>query len=327
MADEAGLPPVKEMVEWWMARAENPTTGMEAELKAAKARIKQLEHELKEDRKMADIKRQEEVIKMERYEEVIMMMAKEVKNLQEGKEPELVNQKNKALEEINNQLKETINEKEDVKEKLDKAVKDNEDVTKRINMLKKVVESVTDNIGEKKTKKNKKKIKCREVNKPNGCSWGTKCRFDHGDDQGLVKREDCAYWMEGHCRFAEEVCWNIHNPNKKGSKPKESPVGRQAVFQEGQEVQIVPPSKQKAAEGMDCDGWIEAGSRKNKKKKKTLRQKKEVEENVPRAGYTTLICQKDGDSGTPQFPMDGNPTQTALLQTLAVLLQQAGLGQ
>ena len=90
---------------------------------------------------------------------------------------------------------------------------------------------------------------------------------------------------------------------------------------------------------MEDEGWIVASSRKNKKKKKTGRQEKEIEKTVPRAGETTLTCpqdgetaliyQKDGESGqsTSQFPMDGNPTRKALLQTLAVLLQQAGLVQ
>ena len=42
---EIGGPPVKDLVEEWLARAGNPASRLEAELKSAKERIKQLEHE------------------------------------------------------------------------------------------------------------------------------------------------------------------------------------------------------------------------------------------------------------------------------------------
>ena len=203
MLEESGLSPVREMVDFWLARAENPAPGMESELMSAKAKIQQLEHELKEDRKMFDIKHQEDILKAEKHEKVILMMAREIKNIKEGKEPEISNQKDKALEKANKELAESKNETKDVSEKLEKAYKDNEEVTNTMNILKKVVESVTDNLPEKKSKQNKKNIKCREVSKPNGCSWGTKCKFDHGEYKGLGKQTDCTYWMEGHCRFTE----------------------------------------------------------------------------------------------------------------------------
>ena len=111
----------------------------------------------------------------------------------------------------------------------------------------KVVESVGNNVKEKKIKKPKVNVQCRDFDKPNGCSWGTRCRFDHGDVQGLVKATDCAYWLEGHCRFTEEVCWNTHNPSKKGSKSKESQESGQSVFQEGQAQHGLPPGQEKAA--------------------------------------------------------------------------------
>ena len=84
-----------------------------------------------------------------------------------------------------------------------------------MNTLKKVVESVTDN---KKQTKIKKKTKRRELNKPNGCSWGLRCKFDHEEVIQLEKKVDCSYWMDGHCRFEDKTCWNIHDPEKKGEK-------------------------------------------------------------------------------------------------------------
>ena len=306
---------------------------MEVELKSAKEKIKQLEHEIKEDRKMSEIKHQEGVLQAEKYEEVIMKMAREIKNLQEGKDTEFADQKDKALENANKQLQEIIKEKEDLKEKLEEAVKNNEKVTQNPNILTKVVESVKGNIGGQfrshhigeKNKNNKKNIKCRNIGKPDGCSWGIKCKFDHGNERGLENQEDCSYWMVGHCRFTEEVCWNIHNPVMKGSKSKEVQDAGQLGFLEGQEEESVPPGEQNAAGRMDGEGWIHPSSRKSKRKVRATKQNMEVS----RAGKPTPACPVIGESAqnTPQFPVAGDPTQQILLQTLAVLLQQAGLGQ
>ena len=77
---------------------------------------------------MSEIKHQEGVLQAEKYEEVIMKMAREIKKkkkLQEGKDSEFADQKDKALENANKQLQEIIKEKEDLKEKLEEAVKNN----------------------------------------------------------------------------------------------------------------------------------------------------------------------------------------------------------
>ena len=81
----------------------------------------------------------------------------------------------------------------------------------------KVVESVGNNVKEKKPKKHKVNVQCRDFEKPNGCSWGDKCKFLHGEKQGLGKTKDCSYWMDGNCHYLDS-CWNIHNPAKKGVK-------------------------------------------------------------------------------------------------------------
>ena len=47
---------VNDLVEGWLAKAENPATGMEEELSSAREQIKLLEHKLKEEVKIAEIK-------------------------------------------------------------------------------------------------------------------------------------------------------------------------------------------------------------------------------------------------------------------------------
>ena len=75
------MPPVdsKELVEEWLARASNPTPVMDAELRSAKKKILQLEHKIKEDRKILELKQQEDNIKTERLAKVIMIRAVAIK--------------------------------------------------------------------------------------------------------------------------------------------------------------------------------------------------------------------------------------------------------
>ena len=181
---------VKELVEVWLARAENPAAGMEAQLNTANEKIKQLEHKLQEEFKIAEIKKQEEDIKTEKYEKVILVMAKEIKNLQEGREPELSSGREKVIKEAHEQLMKAEAEKKVLKEKLEEANKTVQDVIETRNTLMKVVKSVS-NL--KKVKQKRPNIKCRAFNKPEGCAWGVKCKFDHVEDQGLGKETDCSY--------------------------------------------------------------------------------------------------------------------------------------
>ena len=95
----------KEVIEGWLARAENPASGLEAEVYAAREKIKQLEHAIIEGKKVAELKEQEENIKVETLEKVIMAMACEIKSLQEGNEPLLSSGKEKALKEAREKLK------------------------------------------------------------------------------------------------------------------------------------------------------------------------------------------------------------------------------
>ena len=115
---------IRELVEGWLARARNPSSRMEAQLKAAEERIKQLEHEKIEEAKGAEIKQQEHKIQVDKYEKVIMMMATELKNIQEGKEPQIADERKKALEAVEEEVEKVKVEKEDLENML-KDVKNN----------------------------------------------------------------------------------------------------------------------------------------------------------------------------------------------------------
>ena len=139
-----------------------------------------------------------------------------------------------------------------------------------------------------------------------------------------MKTKDCTYWMEGQCKFSDKVCWNIHNVDKKGTKYRESD------FQEGQEVQEVPPGSVESAPRMEDQDWEVVRSRNNKRMKATgqagtTRQEKTAGQESRVA--VTPTFPRDGKEGeeTPTFPLDGEPTpQQVLLQAIQALLQQAG---
>ena len=110
---------LKKVIQGWLAKARNPASRLEAELKAAEEKIKQLEHEKKEESKIAEIKEQEHVAKIEQYEKIIMMMASEIHNLHAGKEPELEDEKDNSEDEkkeLQAKLEEVVKEKNDAKE-------------------------------------------------------------------------------------------------------------------------------------------------------------------------------------------------------------------
>ena len=130
----------------------------------------------------------------------------------------------KTMEEAEERMRNTEKENKELTENLENARKTIVEVIETRNTLIKVVELIGNNFEVKKTKKVKEKIPCRDFNKPGGCAWGDRCRFRHGEDPGLEKDKDCSYWMAGHCRYSEKVCWNSHNPEKKGMKPIENEV-------------------------------------------------------------------------------------------------------
>ena len=294
---------------------------MEAQLQEAEQKLKQLEHEKKEESKIAEIKQQEQNVKIDQYEKVIMMMAMEIKNLQDGKETEIGDEKEAVLKKAKEKLEVSETEKNELANKLEDVKRERNNAMEKVDILTKVVESVNNNknIKEPKTKKNKKNIKCRDFTKANGCMWGERCKFSHGEEEGLVKEVDCSYWMEGSCRFSDQVCWNIHNPAKKGSTAKEQQNSAPAVFREGREQESL---------GQENEGWEEARSRRNKRRMRAAHPEKEIQGNLLDVdGQQTNPCQKDGLAGqeTPTFPRDGEASQQMVLQALQALLRQAGV--
>ena len=141
----------------------------------------------------------------------------------------------------------------------------------------------------------------------------------------MEEKIDCSYWMDGHCRFADKVCWNIHDPNKKGqSKVQET---SQTVFQEGQEAPGLPPKN--SSPGLENEEWINPRTR--KQKKWDARQKNNQEKNWPQQKdgnlWPTVLMDGEKDQMTPSFPKAGEASQDILVQVLKTLLQQAGAGQ
>ena len=70
----------QELLDGWLARAENPASGMDAELQAARQKIKELKHIIREEKKMSEVNDQEKNIKIEMLEKVIMAMANELRS-------------------------------------------------------------------------------------------------------------------------------------------------------------------------------------------------------------------------------------------------------
>ena len=72
--------------------------------------------------------------------------------------------------------------------------------------------------------RNQGRPRCLDQDRSEGCKFGDTCRFIH--DEGrmeikVAKSEDCTFWLEGACRFADKSCRNIHDPKKRGSKPRQ----------------------------------------------------------------------------------------------------------
>ena len=132
--------------------------------------------------------------------------------------------------------------------------------------------------------------------------------------------------MDGQCRFSEKICWNKHDPDKKGQNVK-SKEACNSVFQERQEEQRPP--------GLEGEGWEDSASRKKKRRMRgTTPQAKvkgiqEVNSSQNKEGGTTPTFPVDGEKEqmTPTFPPVGEPSQQILMQVLQALLQQAGVSQ
>ena len=83
-----------------------------------------MEHDKIEEAKGAEIKQQEHNIQMDKYVKVIMMMATELKNIQEGKEPQIANGKEKALEASEEEVEKIKAENKELEDKLKDVMND-----------------------------------------------------------------------------------------------------------------------------------------------------------------------------------------------------------
>ena len=60
----------QEILEGWLAKAANPAHGMEAELQLAREKLKQLVHTIKEEKKISELREQEQNAKIEMLEKL-----------------------------------------------------------------------------------------------------------------------------------------------------------------------------------------------------------------------------------------------------------------
>ena len=150
---------VMEIAEWWLARARAPASRMEAELRSANEKIKQVEHERKEERKGLELKQQELTAEVDQYKNVIMVMAEEIKNIQEGKKNQIPDENEKVMKETKEQLEKSEKEKDILARKLEEVNKEREEAAENISILTKVVEAVGNNTHTRQTSKDKKRIK------------------------------------------------------------------------------------------------------------------------------------------------------------------------
>ncbi len=42
--------------------------------------------------------------------------------------------------------------------------------------------------------------------------------FLHSATTARTPSQDCKFWVNGHCKFSEQVCGKTHDPNKKGGR-------------------------------------------------------------------------------------------------------------
>ena len=341
MADEV----IKEFVEEWLAKVQGPAQGLETELDEARVKIKKLEENqsllLIESKKVQELKdvTRNQAEKIEKYEKAMNMMAVEIKNMQEGNVSKLIDGKMKA---INEKLKIVEKVNEELVEKLRVETTEKEKAENSVNNVMSVMKTIT-RANEASNTERKSLRKCREVNKPKGCSWGTKCRFSHKQDEEMANKTDCTFWLEGKCRFSDEDCRKTHDPTKKGTKQTVNKGTKQAVFQIAQ-VQSPPPGLarlQSSPRGLeDEEGWITPMSKQKRRKMKVAARRLGGEQQAaPQLeGQTTPTAHLTGEASQlvgpviPTCPLVGvtNTTQTPqqiMLQVVQTLLQHAGVSQ
>ena len=334
---------IKEFVVEWLAKAQAPPQGMESDLELAKEKIQKLEDNqtllLEEIKKMQVLKdetknQREEIVV---YKKAMNMMAMEMISMQKGKISNLMDGKFKAVED---KLKIVEKENEDLVVRLKIKTTEKENAENSVSHVMSVLDTMT-RANEARNNDKKSIRKCREFNKPKGCSWGTKCRFDHDPEDEMVTKSDCSFWLEGRCKFSDEDCRNTHNPTKKGNKQTANKGNKQAVFQIAQN-QSPPPgldTQQISAQGLENEeGWITPVSKQKKRKMKVAARRlggeqqtaPQLEEQSTPTSHLTGEASQLAGPATPTCPLVGetNMTQTSqqiMLQVVQTLLQHAGV--
>ena len=163
-------------------------------------------------------------------------MMKDIDRLKEKKsnsdEAKKMKKTKDELKQTNKKLEETIKAKETLNVKFGQEVSARAHAEKEVvrltqcqDALQLIIEKGKPN--EKETrqngatnKSNKTGIECKDFNKPAGCSYGDRCKFEHIRRNGLENKRDCSHWMEGECSFTDKACKYAHEQAKKGSKMK-----------------------------------------------------------------------------------------------------------
>ena len=238
---------IKKVVEECLARSHDSAQELEIKLLEAQERIKYLEENVVNCKKESAwmvveiMKVQDLKIEMETkensmtvYRKVIVLMGAEIKRLTERKGSKAEDGKLDAAE---IKLKTVEKEMEDLVNKLNIVTGEKEYAEKSANNMESVLKTIIK--AEEAIKlKAKRKTKCRDFNKPQGCSRGALCWFVHQDEiheGGMVVKGDCSFWLEGRCKFPDQDCRNYHDPSKKGSKSRGLKEISQAVFGGGQD--------------------------------------------------------------------------------------------
>ena len=339
MADEV----IKELVCEWLAKAQVPSQGLEIELDAAQEKIRKLEENqtmlLLEAKKVQVLKdessqQREEIVT---YKKAMTMMVMEIRSMQNGNVSSLMDEKSKALID---KLKVVEKKNEELVEKMKDITAEKDNAENSVKHVMSIMDTMTRANEARKIEK-KSKRKCREFNKPQGCTWGSNCRFVHDSDEEMVNKSDCSFWLEGRCRFADQDCRNTHDPIKKGTKQNGTNGNNQTVFRIAPG-QSPPPGLVRqhiSAQGVeDEEGWITPVS-KQKKRKMIVAARRlggeqqaapQLEEQTTPTSHLAGKASQLVGPVTPTCPLVGetNMTQTpqqVMLQVVQTLLQHAGV--
>ena len=188
--------------------------------------------------------------KIQKYQDNFRRMKADIDRLKEKKtnseEAKKLKKTKDELKLANKNLEETIKSKENLNVRLSEEVSARAHAEKevvRLTQCQSALQLIAErgnpnqigNITLKQTVNGKKPvgIKCKDFNKPNGCSYGDRCKFDHIKEGGLEARKDCSHWLEGECNFTDKACKYSHDPTKKGIKMK----ANSAFFYQGNQPQ------------------------------------------------------------------------------------------